>query len=186
MFDPISAQAIGSGLEFAGAMMDRNAGISLKTLRRRGREVIKESRARDALFGGLEEAALKTAHGKELAGFKGARTATELAGIQARRGIQDRGAQAQAQAEQSIVGRGLAGTSTGVQLFSGVADQTSRLLSDLDTQLAQQLASLGLDQAETEAQQGREIAGLRRNSRDYNRELDQFYSQILTSGNITK
>lgn len=185
MFDMIS-QGVGAGLEFAGAMMDRNAGISLKTLRRRGRAVIEESRARDALFGGLEEAALKTAQQKELKGYQGARAATELAGIQARRGIQDRGAQAQAAIEQSVVGRGLTGTSTGVQLFGGIQDQTSRQLADLDMQLAQQLASLGLDQAETEGRQGREIAGLRRNARDYNRELDQFYSQILTSGNITK
>lgn len=188
--DPLTAsalsQGIGSGLEFIGGVMDRNAGISLKTLRRRGRAVIDESRARDAVFGGLEEAALRTAHQRELGGFEGAKRAASLAATNAGRFVQDQGAVNRAQAEQSIVGRGLAGTSTGAQVFGGVQDQTTRQLASIDMQLAQTLAQLGLDQAATEGAQGREIAGMRRNARDYNRELDQFYSQILTSGNITK
>jgi len=188
--DPVTmsalAQGTGAGLEFIGGLMDRNTGISLKTLRRRGRQSIAQARASDAVFGGLEEAALRTAHQKELAGFEGAKRSATLAGQHAQRMVQEQGAVNRAQAEQSIVGRGLAGTSTGAQVFGGVQDQTTRQLASIDMQLAQTLSQLGLDQAATEGAQGREIAGLRRNSRDFNRELEQFYTQLMTSGNITK
>lgn len=182
----MAAMAIGAALEFGGGMMNRNAGIALKDLRRRGRHSIAKARASDALFGGLQESALRTAHAKELQGLQGAKRTMGLAGEQAKLMARERGAQNQAQAEQSIVGRGLAGTSTGAQVFTGVADQTSRHLSSIDMQLAQQLSDLGLAQAETEGQQGREIAALRAKDRAFNQEMEEFYASIMTGGAITK
>jgi len=175
-------QLLGTGLEFAGGLMQSNAGASRRTIRRRGRYALDQARSQDALFGGLEESALKAAHGRELEGFRGARGALTQAGAAARQGVLDRGKQNQAALEQSIVSKGLLGTTTGAGAFAGLQDQTSRHLSDIDLQLAQQFADLGLQESGLRGQQGRELAGLAGRNRQFQRGLGEANFGLLTMG----
>lgn len=156
----LGAQLAGTGLEFAGGMMDRNARVGRRTIRRRGRVALNAARSRDALFGGLEESALLAGQKAERGGFQGARRALDLGALQARQGVQARGKQAQGELEQSIVSRGLLGTSTGVQALGGIQDRTTAQLSAIDMQLAQAFADLGLQEGELLGRQGRERTGL--------------------------
>ena len=145
-------------------------------------QYLKESRGRDALFGGLERSALLSAHKKQMAGYGGARKALDLGALAARQTIQGRGKQAQADVEQSVVSRGLLGTSTGVQQFAGVGDRTTMQLAAIDQGLAQQLAELGLDEAETAGGQGRELAQLAMRDRDLSREYDYAMAELAPRG----
>jgi len=114
----------------------------------------------DALYAGLQEAQLKTGHKAELGGFKGARSALDLGGVRARQTVQGQGKVNQANVEQSIVSRGLQGTSTGVQALQSVGDRTSSQLAAIDTQLAQAFADLGLAEGAIRGEQGDELAQL--------------------------
>lgn len=124
--------------------------------------------SQDALFAGLEDAALKSAHKKQLAGFKGARAATDLGATAARQTVLGRSKQGQADLEQSAVSRGLLGTSTGAQAFTGLKDRTTALLGGIDQQLAQAMADLGLQESELQGQQGLQLAGLAGKNRQAN------------------
>jgi hypothetical protein len=169
----VAATLAAAGLEFGGNMMASNAGVSRRTVRRRGLHSLEQARSRDALFGGLEESALLVGQGQERQGFKGARSALELGGAVAKQGIQQRGAQNLAAREQSIVSSGLLGTSTGAQQFAGTQDTTSQQLAAIDAQLAAQIADLGLEEGALLGQQGRERAMMAGRRRDFERSISE-------------
>lgn len=127
--------------------------------------------SRDALFAGLEESALKAGHKKQLAGFSGAKKAMDLGGIAARQTVKGREKQGLADVEQSAVSRGLMGTSTGAQAYTGLQDRTTAQLASIDQQLAQALAGLGMEEANVQGEQGRELAGLAGRNRQFQQEL---------------
>lgn len=170
----------GSALQFGGNLMQSRAGTSIKTRRRRGRYAIQQARAQDAVFGGLEESALKSAHAKELGGYTGARKGLELGATAARQGVLGRGKMAQADLEQSIVSKGLLGTTSGLGRLSQLQDRTSAQMSAIDMQLAQQLADLGLEESETMGRQGRELTGLAGKRRAFEKELGEAEYSLLT------
>ncbi len=176
----------GMALEFAGGMMNRNAGISLSTLRRRGRQAIGQTRASDALFAGLERSELLKGQAGERQGYQTARNALNAGAQVAKQGLAQRGIQNQAATEQSVVSRGLGGTSTGAQAFAGVGNQTAMQMAQIDTQLAQAFADLGLEEGAMLGQQGRERLGLAAKNRGFNQELENANFGILTSGSITR
>lgn len=175
----VGAAAIGAGSDLLGGYL---ASREAKKATRRAERLNERQRAAafaylqraqgaDLLFGNLERSALMAGHKKELAGFQGAERALGLgrqAGVQT---IQGQGKINQAEAEQSVISRGLLGTSTGMQTLTGAQDRTTSQLSALDLQYAQALASLGLDKASLEGEQGRALSALAARSRDIQREF---------------
>lgn len=99
----------------------------------------------------LESSAIKAANKSALGGFAGARKALDLGANAARQTVLGQNKINQANTEQSIVSRGLLGTSTGVQAFAGVGDRTTAQLSAIDQSLAQAFGDLGLQEAATKA-----------------------------------
>lgn len=178
----IWAALAGTGLEFAGGLMDQARGVSRRTVRRRGRFALDQAKSQEELFAGLEEAALKAGHAKETAGFRGAKRAVELGGTAARQTVQDRARAGQAALEQSIVSRGLIGTTSGAGMFAGLQDQTTRQLADIDLQLAEALSQLGLEESDVFGRQGRELAGLAAKRRARAREFQEASFGLLTQG----
>lgn len=174
------AGAAGTGLEFAGNMMSANASTSIKTKRRRGKYALQNAQSQDALFAGLERAELLKGQQNQLGKFKGARSALDLGANVARQGVMQRGAQNQAKVEQSVVSRGLHGTSTGAQAFAGVGDSTSSQLAAIDTQLAQAFADLGLEEGEVLGQQGLQRTALAGRNRESQRAFQEGLFGILT------
>lgn len=139
-------------------LSDREKAITFDFLRR--------NQGQDQLFAGLEESALKRANKTALGGYGAARKATELGGIQAKAGVTQQGKNELASVEQSVVGQGLQGTSVGAQAFSGVQNNTSTQLAQIDVQLAQQFANLGLAESNTKAAGELQLAGLAGKNRE--------------------
>lgn len=178
---PIGAAA-GIGLEFAGNMMASNAGVSRRTIRRRGLYALDQARSRDALFGGLEEAALLKGQGDERAGFQGARNSLALQNRIAQQGLVQRGAQNRADLEQSFVSRGLLGNSAAVQGLDNQLGSTNAQLAMLDAMHGQQLAQLGLEEGSLLGQQGRERAAMAARRRDFERSIGEGMFGLYTAG----
>lgn len=131
---------------------------------------LQRQQGQDRLFGQLGRNQLLGAHKAELGGFQGAERALGLGALQARQTVQGQHRVNLAEAEQSAVSRGLLGTSTGMQGLQGVGDQTTASLAAIDTGLAQQLATLGLERGGALGRQGRELAALAQSDRDIERE----------------
>jgi len=121
-----------------------------------GRKVLEQARSRDALGFNLQEAQIKSANKTALRGFQGARNAQQLGAAGARSQVLQRGKQGQAALEQSLVSRGLIGTTPGAQQFAMIGDQTTAQLASIDQQLADALSELGLAESQTAA--GGELA----------------------------
>ncbi len=171
---PIFAAAIAGGASLAGgalgARADKKAAGKQNALDEQQRaaafQFLEQVKNRDALFGGLENSALLSGQKAERGGFAGARAALDLGAKVARQGLIQRGAQNQANTEQSVVSQGLIGTSTGAQAFSGVGDQTSQQLAAIDSQLAGAFSDLNLQEGSLLGQQGRERTALAGRNRD--------------------
>lgn len=172
----------GAGLEFGGNLMASNAGVSRRTVRRRGLQALGTARSRDAVFGGLERAELLSGQKGERQGFAGARSALDFGRAAAATGIQQRGAEGLADLEQSAITSGKLGTSTAAQAFQGVQSQTSQQLANLDLQFAQALADLGLEEGALLGQQGRERTAMAAKQRDMERSLGEAAYQLYTLG----
>lgn len=180
MLAAVIGQAAGVGLDFAGGMMAANEGVSRRTLRRRGKVGLQAAESRDALFAGLERAELLKGQKAQRGGFQGARKALDLGANVARQGVIQRGRANQAATEQSVVSRGLTGTSTGAQAFAGVGDQTSQQLAAIDAQLAQAFADLGLEEGAMLGEQGMQRTALAGKNRGVQQQFSDAYFGLLT------
>ncbi len=159
-FDPFSA-IIGGGFDLLGGyLQDKRANKAFD--KQQKLDAAGARRAYSALqYGtGLEEALIKSGTKERLKGFKGARGALDLGGVVAKQGLQQRGKQNLANTEQSLVSRGLIGTSTGAQQFAGIGDTTSAQLAGVDAALAQSFAELGMQEAGVRAQGQQQLAQL--------------------------
>lgn len=181
MFGPWGAAA-GLGLELTGGLMAQNAKASTKTIRRRGKYALEQNRARDALFGGLEESALLTGQTAERQGFQGARNALGLQTEIAKQGLTARAAQNRADLEQSFVSNGTLGTSGAVNQLGNQMATSNAQLAAIDAMYGQQLASLGLEESSLLGQQGRERAAMAAKRRDYERSIGEGLFSIYTMG----
>jgi len=152
MADDFSSALISSGADLLGGyLQDRRAKKAFRT-----QQKLNAAGARRALsaldFGtNLEKSQILAANKSRLGGFAGARKALDLGAAGARETALGQGKINEANAEQSVVSKGLLGTSTGVQAFQGVGDRTSAQLSAIDQSLAQSLGDLGLEEANTKA-----------------------------------
>lgn len=143
---------------------------------------LNEVGARDAFGAQLQRSQLLAGQRRGLEGFQGARQALTAGGTAARQTALARGKQGQADVEQSLVSRGLLGTSTGAQTFQGVGDQTTAQLQNIDFQLAQAFADLGLEEAQTRERQGQELAGFASDERQRQLELGYALAELAPRG----
>ena len=171
----IVGAAIGAGATLYGGSKNARAQKKAQRLTQAQRDAafsyLKGSQGSDQLYAGLQEAQIKKANAASLSGFDAARKAQELGSIQARQGILDRGAQFQAQQQQSLVSQGLLGTSTGQGASQDVSGAVSQQLAGLDAQFAQTLADLNLGQGVVESQGLNRLAQHFGETRSYNQEL---------------
>lgn len=179
MFGPIGAAA-GMGLEFLGANMAANAGVSRRTVRRRGKAALALGKSQDALFSGLERAELLKGQADERKGFEGARKALETGGVVAKQGLQTRAAQNRAALEQSVISKGLLGTTPAAQAFAGVGDQYAMQAGMIDAQLAQAFANLGLEEGQMLGQQGLQRTALAAKDRARAQDFSEAEFGLLT------
>ena len=165
---PIAAAAITGGAGLLGGLLsDRSSKKAAKKAqkyndqqRAAAFEYLQGVRGGDQLYAGLQESALKAGHKQELGGFQVARSALNRGGINAGQTVRAQGKINQANVEQSIVSRGLLGTSTGVQSLQSVGDRTASQLGAIDAQLGQAFADLGLQEGSIRGEQGDELAQL--------------------------
>lgn len=136
----------------------------------------------DALFQGLQESQLKSGHQKQLAGFAGARRATELGADAARRTVLNQGQRMQADKTQELISSGLVGTSAGTGQATDLAGQTTMQLASIDQQLAEAFKNLGLAQGEVEQNQSQELAALIGSGRQFQQQIGMARTDFAPAG----
>ena len=155
------AAAIGAGSDLLGGyLQDKAAKKAFRKQTKMNNAGARRAVGQLQLGTGLEEALIKTATKHRLGGFQNAQAAADLGAVNARQTVKAQGAQNQADTEQSAVSRGLIGTSTGVQALQGVQGQTTAHLSAIDQALAQQMATLGLEKSNVQAEGDMALANL--------------------------
>jgi len=161
-------------------------GVQARTDRKRAQRKIKQElgiqRSRGELFSNLQESQLRQGQKAELAGFAGARRGVELAGNRARQGAVDLAKQAQGSLDQSIVSRGLLGTSTGANLNLGLQDRTSRQLADIDSQLAMALGGLGMQEGAVRRGHSQQLGDVFRQRQQFEGEYGQAMLDLFGQG----
>lgn len=186
---PIAAAAIGAGSSLLSGYFarkdERGARKMAEGEKRNALAFLDQAGSRDALFQSLEEAQLKSGHKKALAGFSGARKATDLGADAARRTVMNQGARMQADKTQSLISRGLVGTNVGTGESADLAGQTTAQLANIDQQLAAAFANLGIAEGEVEQDQSQELAQLIGRGRSFQQQIGMARTDFAPAGKVS-
>jgi hypothetical protein len=183
---PIAAAAIGAGSNllqgYFARQDEKNARKMAEGEKRNALAFLQQASSQDALAQALQEAQLKSGYKKQLQAFGGARTAIGLGGDTARRDVLNQGERMQADKTQQLISQGLIGTSAGTGQASDLAGQTTQQLANIDQQLAQAYADLGLAQGQTEASQSEQLAQLLGRGQEFQRQIGLARTEFAPAG----
>lgn len=187
-------QAAGSGGDFFGALAQSPLGMNplvsigggflsgrkaKKKQKKLKKRIEAQRRATEAITGralSQQEALARQATQQRLGGFDKAQQAAQLAAQGAKRGVMERGQQAQASLTQDLANRGLGSTSVGANLGRGISADTTRALGGIDEALGQYFGNLAMGRAGVEAGGTESLADLSAQRANFDVQNANFWS----------